>query len=406
MSFHLPWPSSRTARAAFRLVALSFVMALVGMSVVSAATISGVQNISNDGSDTGSLTPKVAQDPSGNIHVIWDSNEGSRVVRYAKGTYNSANGTYSFGASQQIASVGGFGFATPAIAVAPNGTVMALWSDGTLRFKTWNSADAGPSGNAVGLGAGIQASVYPDSNSNFHIAWNGDFKLQYCQWDGAGCATRTTFDDTTNAGNRPDIAVDSNNNVHIVWDTGQIVRYRTRAAGAGGFSGIQDIGGGNFAQIAADGKGNVHIVRSQDFNIVYCRKTISTACGSAHTLDAAQDLQPSIGVTRSGKAVVAFRDTSNTIWYDALEGPNGDTWQTTRAVSGVSGLTVDVSARAYTSRLSLVWSGDFEIRHVVVTPQPACEVPGTSTSVEGAAVSAAANNRVFLPLVLKQQICS
>ncbi len=391
MSFAFPWSSNRTTPTGLRLAALFFILALVGMSVVNAATISGPQNISNDGAE--SILPRIAQDPNGNVHAIWDSKEdGARVVRYAKGTWNGSS--YNFGGSSLIANVGSFQYATPAIAVAPSGTVMAVWSDGTLRFKTWNSSASQPSGTTISLTGGIQPSVFPDAGSNFHIAWNGDFRLQYCQWNGSACSNRAAFDDTENAINRPDVAVDSNNNVHIVWDTGQVTKYRTRAANAVSFGPAQDIGGGNFPQIAADGKGNVYIVRSGDYNVIYCSKTINTACGSQHVIDAAQDLQPSVAATRSGSVVVTFRDTTNAVWYDSRE--NG-AWQSTRLAG--SGIQIDLSARPYTGRVSVVWSRDYEIQHATVMPAAnICDVETRSLQAES--VSALAGPfKQYLPTI-------
>ncbi len=388
MSFAFPWSNMRAARVTYSLVVMLFMTAIVGLTVVNAAVIGPTLNVSND--EGGSTRPRVAQDPNGNVHVVWDSAEGSRVVRYAKGTWNGA--TYVFGPSVEIANVGGFQYSTPNIAVAPNNTVMVVWSDGTIRLRTWSAAAAVPGGTAVGLTGGIQPSVYPDANSNFHIAWSGDFRLQYCQWSGTACSNRAAFDDTENVGNRPDIAVDSNNNVHIVWDTGQTVNYRTRAAGAANFSGIQPIGGGNSAQIAADGKGNVHIVRSQNFDIYYCSKTIATGCGNQHIMDGLNDVEPSIGATRGGNVAVVFRSSSD-VFYDALE--NG-VWQTTRPAG--NGFTVDVSARPYTGRLSAVWGQDFDIQHRAINVACAGGQALKSESV----VASAATVKLYLPFVFNQ----
>src|SRR4051794_9933222 len=115
-------------------------LAILGYAIspVQAATLGPVQNVSHDAGD--SIVPRVAQDPDGNVHVIWDSGENgsaSHRILYAKGTWNGSD--YSFGSSSVVADLGSFQYGTPNIAVAPNGTVMAAWSDGKLRIKTWNS---------------------------------------------------------------------------------------------------------------------------------------------------------------------------------------------------------------------------------------------------------------------------
>ena len=378
------------------LVLLSLLVSQFG-SVVQAATATPRVNVSRDDAD--SISPRSAQDSDGNIHVVWVSVENERVVRYAKGVWNGSN--YTFGGSAELARVGSFQFATPSIAVSPNGTVMAAWSasDG-VRIRSWNGRDNGPSGGAVHLGGGIQSSVAADNENRFHIAWNGDFQIQYCEWDGSACRKRDSFSEGES--NRPDITVDSANNVHLVWDRGQGVKYRNRPAG-GEWNAIENIGGGNFAQIAADGQGNVHIVRSDNFDIQYCRRTLSSGCAN-RTFDAADDLAPSVGANGRGDVLVAFRTgESKTLWYNAFE--NG-AWGSSRELD--SGPTApDVSARSYTNRFSVSWSIDFEAQMRTLALGSACFAPSVAATVgESAAASGTvgtdAASRIYLPLVMNQ----
>lgn len=327
-------------------------------TIVRAANVLPRVNVSRDGAQ--SLSPRLAQDPEGNLHVIWDSGDGSRTVRYAKGMWNGSN--YAFGDTFEIANVGGFQYSSPNVAVAQNGTIMAAWSasDG-VRIKSWNSRDNSPGGTEARLGGGIQVSLAADSQNRFHIAWNGDFQVQYCEWDGARCTKRDAF--SADASNRPDIAVDSNNGVHLVWDTGQSGKYRNRPSG-GDWNNIQDLGGGNFVQIAADGQGNVHIVRSSGFNIEYCRRTLTSGCTDNRAFDAADDLAPSIGANANGNVVVVFRDSRNkALWYNALE---GGAWTSSSIVDDAS-TAPDVTARSYTNRFSVAWSIDFEAQIRTIT---------------------------------------
>lgn len=351
--------SKRALHAGFIVVALMLIgLGVLHLPVVTAAGLSSIRNVSRDAND--SILPHAAQDPDGNIHVIWASTEGSRVIRYAKGTWNGND--YDFGTSSVLADVGGNQYATPTIAVSPAGTVLAVWSDGSLQVQQWNASANGPSGSAVNLGSGIQPSVAADSANRFHIVWNGDFQVQYCTWTGSGCQNRDAF--ARDESNRPDIAVDSNDAVHLVWDRGQGISYRARPAN-GGWGAIQDIGDGNFAQIAADRQGNVHLVWSRDFDIQYCRRTLSSGCADNHTFDVGDDIQPTVGATPEGKVVVAFR-ASNRILFAARENGN---WSAPQTVA--SGVMVDLSPQPYTERVSLVWSLDFDIQHVsIVTGGP------------------------------------
>ena len=350
------------------MVLVALAIGMIGAPPANAASLGSIQNVSRDAAQ--SVVPRSAQDPQGNIHIVWDSAEDVRRVRYAKGTWNGSN--YAFGSSFVVADVGSYQYSTPNIAVAPDGTVLVAWSDGEIRVRSWNSRDDRPGGGTSGLGSGIQPSIAPDRANRFHIVWNGDFQVQYCMWNGSSCQNRDSF--SRNASNRPDVAVDSNDGVHLVWDRGQGVSYRARPANAG-WGDIQDLGAGNFAQIAADRAGSVHIAWSRDFNIQYCRRTLGGGCADNRTISVGDDVQPTIGVTPEGRVLVAFR-ASNQIYYDVRE---GGAWAGPKAIAG--GAMVYVSPRPYNERLSVVWSGDFDIQHVTVTagvapaPSPTAPAP-------------------------------
>jgi hypothetical protein len=382
----------RSARS-WGLLALLLVIlaAFVGMTGADAAILSPIQNVSRDNAQ--SILPHVAQDPRGNLHIVWDSQEGSRVIRYAKGTWNGTG--YDFGASAIVANVGNYQYSTPNIAVAPNGVVMASWSDGSIKIRTWNSQDNTPSGVITTLGPGIQSTIAADSRSLFHVAWNGDFQIQYCEWNGLICAKREGF--SPQESNRPDIAVDSNDNVHLVYDSGQATLYRARAA-RGEFSPVQRLGNGNFPQITADGQGNVHLVISRNFDIIYCRKTFTTDCTDQRTFDSAADLQPTIGATRGGSIVVVYRDADfRGLWYAARE---RGVWSAS-LTAGETTTIPDVTSRPYTSRLSVVWSRDFDIQHrlVSVVADP-CDNRLANARSEWLGEQAIPANGRWLPLVI------
>ena len=363
MSSNVSQVSTYTRRLALGLaVPLILIITLLSMSVAGAASVSPVQNVSNDSAE--SIGPQVAQDPDGNVHVVWGSLEGDRRVRYAKGTWNGS--TYQFGSSFVIAEVGSFGYASPAVAVAPNGTIMVAWSDGTLNVQTWNARDSQPGGTRATLGAGIQPSIAPDSANRFHIVWNGDFRVQYCEREGGSCRTRDAWSSEDEGSAAPDIAVDSNNGVHVVWGgSGQRIGYRARGANAG-WGAVQQVGNGISPQITADGRGSAHIVWSHDFNVQYCRKTLTSACDDVRVIDAADDLSPSIGATREGNVAVVFRDSTDggrKLWYAvAVQG----SWSSPQQIA--DGPTApDITSRPYVDRVSVVWSLNFDTHLVTIS---------------------------------------
>lgn len=389
------WLSIRLSAVIVVFVILGIVVMTLG-STGYAATYTGVQNVSADGPQ--SLLPRSAQAPDGDLHVVWDTNEGGRKVRWRKGEWNGSS--YVFSPSVVIADVGDFQYSTPHIAIAPDGSVLATWSSGFRVFgRRWNMNDAQPGGTPFQIMPGFDASVAPDSKNNFHIVANGDFQVQYCELQGGGCVKRDAFSRDLNA--TPDIAVDRNDGVHLIW-AGQGIRYRTRAAGAE-FGTIERLAtGGNAPQIAADGKGSVHIVWSQDYDIQYCRKPVTapnTGCAERFKGDAAEDLSPSIGATRDGNLLFAFYDQGfKSLWTNTRE---DNAWAQTKEVA--AGPTrPDLTSRSYTNRISAVWSLNYDI--VVLTTvlkETACDRPlgaGLST-VMNVAPQAIPANPAYLPVI-------
>lgn len=392
------WLSTRLSAAIGTFVILGIIAMTLG-SIGQAATYLGVQNVSQDGAN--SLMPHVAQDPAGNVHVVWDSTEGSRQIRWRKGTWNGTR--YTFGPSVVIANVGAFQYSTPSIAVSPDGTVLAVWSNGfQLSGRKWNMNDAQPSGATFAIMPGFDANVSSDSNNHFHIVANGEFNVQYCELIGTGCARRDSFSRDLNA--TPDVTVDKDNGVHLIW-SGQGIRYRYRPSG-GQWGNIEVVGSGNVPQIAADGQGSVHLVWSQDYNIQYCRKNITqpnTGCAERFTGDASQDLSPSIGATRSGSVMFAFYDSNfKRIWANTRE--NGRWSPTTEVASGPT--RPDLTSRPYSNRISAVWSVDYDISLTTVAlAAGACDNTLTGSQlITGTAVSnvqpqAIPANGEYLPMI-------
>lgn len=372
--------STFSSRGRFAILAsLALLAAIVGASVVQAYTILPQGNVSVDAEN--SVKPRVAQDIQGNVHVVWDSAEGGRKVMYAKGVWDGTK--YVFTRKQQVADVGGFQYAAPNIFVAPNNQVMVAWSDGTLQVKLFNADQSPSSGPGTPLGAGINPTLSADYSNRFHIVWDGDFQMQYCEFVDNACAFRQALDQAEGS-LRPDVAVDDNNNVHLLWEGQNQAKYRTRVAGSGAqFSPTEIIGRGNFAGIAVDGTGGIHIVRSNDYNAIYCRKTLGGPCVDERTFDYAADLEPSVGASRGGSVVVVFRDDDHDVLViNALE---SGIWSTSKEFAS-STTQVDLTQRTYASRFSVVWSRDFDIYHgAFSTVAQACDTQITSAAAPAAA---------------------
>ena len=348
---------------------------------VRAASLSGPQAVSRDSEL--SIVPRVAQGPDGNVHVVWDE-EGDRRVIYAKGTWNGSS--YTFGPKYVVADVDAeFPSPTPNVAVAPNGTIMVTWSapdrnDPIGYARVWDSRADRPGNGPVKLGIGIQSAVAADSESRFHVVYNGAFRIQYCLFNGTfGCDRSDGFGEKGTTNNNPDIVVDSTDAVHLVWHTNNDgVQYTVRAKDQN-WSAPARLDGGNFASIGADGQGDVHIAWSRDFKIQYCRKTASGDCVERRQFGTSSDIRPTIGATPDGNVLLAYQDNqSKVLQYVVREAGN---WSTHAELA--AGNTPDVPGRAYVAWTSVAWSGDFDTQLATAYfgPPPTAPTPAPPTPV-------------------------
>ncbi|GAC1355139.1 MAG: hypothetical protein NVS4B8_02420 [Herpetosiphon sp.] len=360
------------------LLVVLFVCIGIWSGSAGAATLGQIVDTTKDSSLL-SISPKVAQDPAGNVHVVFVSSAGSQTVRYVKGVWQGTG--YVFGGMSVLDDVGNFGYGTPSVAVAPNGTIMAAWSNGTnVLVKTWDSNANQPSGKAIAISSdhGLETSIATDSSSRFHVAWNGDFKMQYCQFENGQCSFRDTFSGGTNTNHRPAVAVDSGGGVHIVWDQGSGILYRRRAPGQA-FGPIEslDNGAGNFARIAADGQGNVHMVWSRDYAVQYCSRTLTNrGCQETHTISQGSDVAPSVAATRDGHVVVTTLDLDkHVILFDSKD--NG-AWKGPARLSPAPTYPL-MGGGEYTNRVSVVWSANYDIQHALLVADGVAAATPTMT---------------------------
>lgn len=110
--------------------------------------------------------PDLGIDASGNAIVIWQSSATDDIkVSRSDGTVFAAPFTLSTGSGNGI----------PRIAVAPDGTAVAIWSDGSgdIQFRVFNGTTWDP---AVTLGPGSSPAISMDSVGNAIIAFTNPAK--------------------------------------------------------------------------------------------------------------------------------------------------------------------------------------------------------------------------------------
>ncbi len=311
--------------------------------------------------DAKDIRPKVYKDKSGNIYIAWEVTEpeNAKGINYAKGVWNGNK--YTFPIQGTVGNTCASQGCAPAIAVNDTHIIITWAGPSNLMVAKYSKSDFKPQSVVPisQIGVGLSPNVAVDSQGRFHIVADGDFKTKYCIFNTED-NTCSTYKEIDTANSKPDIAIDSEDTVHIVAGKNG-VHYLTLKPGESTFA-DKVISSGNGQQITADTSGNVHLVWSEDFDIHYCKKTINSDCTSSNNrvIQEENGTNPSIGVTDTGGILIAYNSGEQRMKYSKyMDG----TWTqaTTFGQQGATG--VDISPISYDSKLSAVWSSDWDIWH-------------------------------------------
>lgn len=320
------------------------------------------QPITTGGETTKDLNPKVVKDKNGNVHAVWNVTEpeDSTGILYTKLVWDGTKYTQAsqgvFGNSNGCASQG----CSPAVGVNDSLILYAWAGTDTVRVAGQNLA--GVSQFVVDLtqmGFGLTPNIATGPDGTFYIVADGDFKTKYCVFDVAS-RTCSIYKEITQANSKPEIAVDSSGNIHILAGKNG-VHYLTLKNGQSDFTDTT-ISSGNGQQITADNFGNVYLTWSEDYNIHFCKKTIDTSCSgnSTKVFSDGQATNPSIGVTTDGNILIAYAAGGQTLRYVKY---TNNAWTSPASFGKTGSVSVDVSPRSNDSKLSAVWSSDWDIWH-------------------------------------------
>ncbi len=186
-----------------------------------------------------SLTPSLAVDTLGNVHIAWWDLTDYDIL------YKQWNASSSSWTSTEVVSTESTDdSSSPSLAVDSTGNVHIAWVDYTdyasagtdldIFYKRWNSSSSSWTTTEVVSTDNIDDSSSPslavDSTGNVHIVWydwtdyagsGTDPDIFYKRWDVATSTWTTTevvSTESTAGSSSPSLAVDSAGNIHVIWE--------------------------------------------------------------------------------------------------------------------------------------------------------------------------------------------
>jgi hypothetical protein len=302
-------------------------------------TFSAPLNLSNDPAD--SLSPQLAVDGSGNINVVWESDNIKLGVLFS----HSTDGGATFSAPADLATNTGGSFGAQ-LAVAADGSINVVWEDDSnsgSNISYSRSSDHGatfsaPKNLSSNLGNSFESQIAVDASGNIDVIWAdstpGNFDIFFSRSTDHGA----TFSSPNNLSNSPanslhaHIGVDTTGGVYAAWeenvaaDAGNRDIFFTRSSDSGAsFSAPTNLsnnfGNSSHASLIVDATGainlswedatpgltNIFFTRSQDAGV-----TFSTP----------QNLSNDSGSSTRAQIAADNNGDLNVVWSDDVPGVN------------------------------------------------------------------------------------
>ena len=192
------------------------------------ATSSPPLNLSNDPAD--SLSPQMAVDASGNIYVVWESDDIKFGALFTHST--STNGGATFAAPVDLATNinGSFGVQ---LAGAPDGSINVVWEDdsntgSTISYSRLSANGAtllGPKNLSGNLGSSTGSQIAIDAGGNIDVIWADNTAGNYDIFFSRSTNQGVNFSSPQNLSNSSPanslnarIGVDATGAVYAVWE--------------------------------------------------------------------------------------------------------------------------------------------------------------------------------------------
>jgi BNR repeat-like domain len=331
-----------------------------------------------------SENPAVAVDSAGQVHVVWwDSTPGHYEIYYTRST----DGGTSWQPSKRLTWTDGS--LSPAIAVDGLGRLHVVWVnnlDVNSEIYYKRSTDGGVTWGANKRltwtsGQSLMPAVAVDSSGYLHVAWqdntNAGYEVYYKRSSDGGTTwtpnRRLTW--TSGSSDLGDLAVDTSGNPHLVWNATPAVGYDELYYRKGIDGGLNwtttqrltwNAGYSAWSSITCESSGHVQVVWEDytpgNTEIFYKRSpNLGISWGTSQRLswNSAQSRFPDIAADPDGLLHVVWEDDSsgNFEIYYRKSPDNGTSWSAVQRLTWTSNWCQNPEIAADSSgNLHLVWS--------------------------------------------------
>jgi hypothetical protein len=303
-------------------------------------TFSIPQNLSNDPATSGN--PQMAVDASGNISVVWESDDVKYGVLFTHSTDRGA--TFSTPVNLATTNTSGKGSFGPEIAVGADGSINVAWED-DFNFQSdisfSRSTDKGatfstPKNLSNNAGNSFSAQIAVDLSGNIDVVWMDDTPGNYVIFLSRSADQGTTFSSAKNLSNspgnsgNPQIGVDANGGTYVAWQGNVPPGTNNDTFVARSTDGItfsapvnlsNDSGNSINPWLVVDGAGGINLGWSDNTpgraNVFYAR-----SLDSGVTFATPQNLSNDAGSSSDSQLAADKNGNLNVVWSDDTPGVN------------------------------------------------------------------------------------
>ena len=352
-----------------KLMGLTFYLLLFSSIQVYSSTVISVAG-TNDATRLNTQR-KIARDPSGNIHVVWQASGGE--VWYAKSIDNGVSWRNEVRLGSNNAN-------HPSIAVDEQGQIHIVWSEGSpqeIYYSRFTTFWTPPQNISNSPGDSINSSITIDQAGNILVVWresySGNDEIYFTRFNGSW-ETPRNLSNTLGFSNYPSVVADSNSAIHVVWNEDLGGKYgilHTMSADGGiNWSSPSQIVSQFIStwrpSMVAGSQNNIHVVYGDaDGEIYYIKYNgsswsipvdISNTSGSSAS--------PTIGVDLHNNLYVAWvEDIGNLEIFWSKYLVSAGFWQSSKNFSNTSSRShyPNLPEKITTENIDIVWTEDYSI---------------------------------------------